>query len=302
MNPPSLFRFIACVVALLVWPARDIRAQCAFASQVPVNNCGKRLGEHESSRGRYFAINSAIGGATAAIASRVRGGPFWSAFARGAIGGSVVYLGKLTVSGRSPTAGLLGRPIAAVGSSVVRNASLKQSALSEIVFPLGPLRIYVRTKDSLRSRLRLDLAGSIGTIYAATRPHSHFDANASLRALAPVFLLQEVTRGEPWQGRHIAGVIQVQEDPDLLRRSPALQRQRTAAAISHELVHVTQYDFSYIAWTQAGESALLRRVRGGRKIFRFIDLSLNVPVWLGANALISSDKRPWEWEANAIAR
>lgn len=299
---------IFCGVAIFVsTTAFSLRAQCALDQTRPFasNPCGNAVSvsTSENWRVRYFGVNAAFGALTAGISSRLRGGEFWHPLFSGALGGSLVYFGKLTVGGGAGgEAGLIGRQMGAAGASIVRNASLGKSMFEEFIVPLGPARVYLRIKDSVEAKLKVDLAGSLATIYAATRPHSHFDASASLRAGTPIFVLRRPNDGAVWQGLHIAGVVRVQDDPDLHRRLPSLDAQRRAGIIAHELVHVSQYDFSYIAWAQPGESELLRRIPGGSGISRFVDLSLNVPVWLALNALIAPEKRPWEWEAAQFSR
>lgn len=298
-------RLLSCLIILVSAAPMSLQAQCAFGDNqsLPPNDCN---GSASSAGGdlhlRYIAINAALGAVTAGVSSRVRGGPFWRALPGGAFGGALVYFGKLTMSGRSQAAGFVGRQIGAAGSSIVQNVSLKKPMLGRFVFPLGPTRLYVRTGDSTGARLKVDLAGTLVTIYAATRPHSRLDVSATLRAGAPIFMLPRPAEGPVWQGWHFAGIIQVRYDPDILRSYPSLQAQRTADAIAHELVHVAQYDFSFIAWTEAGESALLRRIPGGPKVSGFLDLSLNAAVWLGLNALVAPDKRPWEREAMGFTR
>lgn len=281
-------------------------AQCASAGNQPVSpeTCsGYALSGNRSALARrYLAVNIGIGAATAGISSWARGGSFWSGFSTGAFGGALVYLGKRTIVSRSRFGGLVGREIGAAGSSIVQNASLKKSMLDRFILPLGPTRLYVKTGDSSGARLKVDLAGMAAAIYAATRPRSRLDMAASVRAGAPVFISPGSVEGPAWYGAHIAGVIQVTEAPAFLRNYPSSQRQWQSDVIAHELVHVAQYDFSFIAWTETPETALVRRIPGGERISRYVDTGLNEPLWLLLNELIPYEKRPWEREAFYFGR
>lgn len=83
-----------------------------------------------------------LGGLTAGIVQRLRGGSFSDGFARGAVGGAVAYAGRRIAAERFDGAGLLGRQVGAVGASVVRNASERRPSLERLFFPAGPLHVY----------------------------------------------------------------------------------------------------------------------------------------------------------------
>ena len=251
---------------------------------------------------RYLAVNVGIGAATAGISSWARGGSFWRGLSEGALGGALVYFGKRTIVSRSRFGGLTGREIGAVGSSIVQNASLEKPMLDRFIFPLGPSRLYMKIGDSGGVRLKIDLAGTVAAIYAATRPRSRLDIPASLSAGAPVFISPGSAEGPAWYGAQIAGVIQVTDAPAFLRNNPSGRRQWQSDVTAHELVHVAQYDFSFIAWTETPETALVRRAPRGARISRHVDFGLNEPVWLVINGLIPYEKRPWEREAFYFGR
>jgi hypothetical protein len=298
---------VSFVLVLISGNALSLRAQCAFAQDPSFNelNCGTS-GSSPSraiTQANLLLINAGIGAVTAGVSSVVRGGPFWRAFAAGAAGGGLVYLGKRTmISRRTASAGFVGRQIEAVGSSMVENASMKKPPFARLVLPLGPLRLNIKARDSVNIRLKFDLAATFVAIYAATRQHSHFDISETFRSGAPVFVQSRTATGPVWQGWHSAGIIRVLYDPDLARTYPAIQDQRTRDAISHELVHVAQYDFSFIAWTETAESALLHHIPGGAQLSTWCDLSLNAPAWQVLDGLIPYEKRPWEREALSINR
>lgn len=88
-------------------------------------------------------INALLGGATAAGMRLIRGesaSESWSAFWTGTLGGGVTYAGKRVAVERFGGAGFLGRELATVGGSMVRNASAGRGVLEELVLPVGPVR------------------------------------------------------------------------------------------------------------------------------------------------------------------
>src|SRR5688500_10942351 len=86
--------------------------------------------------------NALLSGVTAGVIQELRGGSFSDGFARGALGGVVIYAGKRVAMDRFAGAGLLGREVAAVGTSMVRNAADGVGLLDRVVLPVGPVRVY----------------------------------------------------------------------------------------------------------------------------------------------------------------
>ncbi len=68
------------------------------------------------------------------------------------------------------------------------------------------------------------------------------------------------------------------------------------------MIHAIQYDFSFLVWSSPAEEALMKRIPGGKSVNRYLDLGLNVPLWLALNGAIRYDRRPWEREAVTIVR
>jgi hypothetical protein len=66
-----------------------------------------------------LSINALAGGLTAGIAAWIRGGDVRAAFAGGAAGGSVAFLGKHLVGSHPHSGGLIGRQVAQVGHDVI---------------------------------------------------------------------------------------------------------------------------------------------------------------------------------------
>ena len=192
-----------------------------------------------------LAVNTALGALTAGLRAGFAGRPIWPAVCEGALGGVVVYAGKRVIGTEVPALGVGGRELAALGSSVVGNAGGGRAPLAGAVFPLGPVRLYLGRPaaagwSSGGVRLKLDLAGSLALAYMATRPGARFDLAASARAGAAVF--DGVSDlGTDHLAQNIVGVIAV---------APSDVGDRVGMA--HELIHLTQWDFTFVAWSEPG--------------------------------------------------
>lgn len=207
----------------------------------------------------------------------------------------MTYAGKRVIGTRATGAGFLGRQIAAAGASVVRNVGDGRAPFSGAVLPVGPVRLYLNEPDAQGEisglRVKLDVAGTVAFLYMGTRPGARLDVGASLSAGAPVFHGIEPDGSPIHIARQGAGVI------GLMAQLDDYQSRR---AITHELMHVAQYDFSFISWSEPIERALLRHTPRGERIHRHVDLGFNVPVWQLLNYVIPHQERPWEWEASLL--
>jgi hypothetical protein len=243
---------------------------------------------------QVVGVNAALGGVTAGVFSKARGGSFVRAFARGLAGGTGVYAGKRLATARFTTAGLLGREIAAVGSSVVRNAADGRGSFDRLVLPMGLGRLYLDRAAPVRARFGVDLAAVVATTYSATRSELRFDLAATASAGLPVFVARDGFQGSEWEGRHMAGVV-------WLRENLAWQRGGTvhSRVLAHETIHAMQNDFAFAAWSLPAEQRLSARRLGAAS--RWIDFGLQVPA-LGALSLLTGyDDRPWERAAHFLA-
>jgi hypothetical protein len=261
--------------------------------------CRPGIPEPEPERGAHLAtlgINGAIGGITAGVRRHARGGSFWRGFLHGAVGGAAVYGGKWLSAEPFWGAGLAGRQVAAVGASVVHNASEDRPLLEELMLPVGTARVVLRPDDPLAIRVRLDLIGTAISAYRALSPGSHFDLQASLSAGGPVFLTDRPWH-PGWHGNNTGGVIVLLRE-DVSRPTTSLEPNQVFA---HDRVHLLQYD--QLAHTVGApvERWLLRRVPGGSRLAQHVDLGLvMVPVLL-LNAVIPYETRPWEREAHLLS-
>jgi len=241
-----------------------------------------------------LSANAVLGGVTAGLASYRRGGSFRKGFTDGVLGGSLAYLGKRLTSARFSSAGFLGREIAAVGGSIVRNGSLGVGILDTLVLPVGPLRAFVTPSTLSKTRIRLDLHQTARLLAAISEERLALDWGRTFSAGAPVFLTDAKIRGETGfvSGLMGGGVIL------LSRRGPG-PMDRTFA---HERVHVAQEDFIQ---TTAGLS--LERWAGQRIGIDRIPLLEHTTLgfgyyalWFPASRIWRYQDRPWEVEAEFL--
>lgn len=265
----------------------------AFAQDCPYFPCEEPAPPERMSRETRYAIdvgaNVLIGGVTAGVAQMWNGKSFFRGFVRGAAGGGLVFAGKQITAQRFDGAGLLGRQVAAVGSSVVNNAAADRPVLSRLVLPVGPVRVYAEPAAG-RAHAKVDLAGVVAIGYAATRPGARLDVEESLSAGAPVFLVSP-----EWGHRagHLSGVILVDEsepdDADL------------RAAVAHERVHVSQYDFAAVAWGEPVERWIASKVQPVRPLYRYVEFGAAAALWGGLNMAVPQQSKPWEHEAHLLS-
>ncbi len=293
MKPVPVLRLLLCGAAALPF-APPTAAQTPRPPLDPPGWVGELTG---------LGVNALLGGLTAGVMQAARGGSFQDGFSRGTLGGSLIYGGKRLAVERFAGAGLAGREVAAVGSSVVRNASEARPSLQRLILPLGPVRLYVEAGAAgPRVRPKLDLVTLVVTGYAVATPELEWDAGASLSSGAPVFRVEDrLIRG------YGAG------DPD----DPAAAGITRAGAIylsdfagldferdfAHERAHVIQYDQLFSTWTDPAEEWLQARVPGGARLGRLVDLNLSPLVTGGLSlAFKRYENRPWELEAEYLAR
>lgn len=244
-----------------------------------------------------LSANVLFGGLSAGMVQRARGGSFRDGFARGAAGGAGVYAGKRIAVGRWPGAGLLGREVASVGSSVVWNAGQGRPSFEEVALPVGPVRLYVRPAER-RVRARVDAVSLAATVYAVARPELEWDAGRSLSAGAAVFTAPRHAMylvGNRVSGLAYPGNVYLGTAP---HQDPAW----FAESFAHERVHNVQADQIFFALGRPLQEALLRGLPGGRALGRWVDLDLSVFAIAGlALAIEEHDDRPWEMEAIELA-
>lgn len=234
--------------------------------------------QDRTSRGKVIAANVSIGGLTGGLSEALSGRSFWRGLVGGSIGGGTVFVGKCLVAQRKPWTDWVGREIGALGGSIVANASSGGGLLSELAFPVGPIRLY-SDRTTGTQRIKLDLGTVVAAIYTGLQTDVSFKPASSVRHGALMFE-DEVL----WRARTTAGVVMEMPNPP-------------RGGVAHELVHVGQYDFVALAWQAPLEKRLLEHLPGGRTIHRHVDLGLLLPVWAILNSSLSVQQRPWETEA-----
>jgi len=219
------------------------------------------------------------------------------AVAQGAIGGALVFAGKVAVARNSDYANLLGRELAAVGSSGIQNAAAGRGFIDHLSLPWGPVRFHIDRLPRTKVSLKLDLAGSVATIIALVDNDLAFDVERSLINGVAVFEVDSAIRSGSLGGSYFGGVVKFRSRTRYETAAPSTTRR----TIGHELVHVVQSDFQFNALAEPAETYALGMFSVGRVIHRYVDLGLNVPLASALNSLGSYERRPWEREAFTLA-
>jgi hypothetical protein len=216
----------------------------------------------------FLSANALMSGVSAGMLQRLRGGSFRDGLARGALGGSVKYGGMRISAQRFDGAGLLGRQVAATGTSMVRNASDARPTFDRLLFPLGPLHLYVQFSDGIAVRPKIDLTAFITLISAAAQPELSWDAGASFSAGALVFraLDRQLMNG----GKSVDGFV----GGGSIFLSDLASADYLAHVFAHERVHVLQGDWLFQVWSDPAESLILNNIPGGSTLYRYLDFNM----------------------------
>lgn len=213
----------------------------------------------------YLGFNTLIGAVTAGVLAKVRGEDFSDAAVAGALGGAVVYAGKRTAVLRFPAAGLLGRQVAGVGSSMVRNASYGDGALELLTLSLPLVRLDIDPAARRVTAARLNVAELVALGYTLTRDELVLDWGGSLSSGAPVFEAphHEIRNDDGGvSGVMASGLILV----------GGIRSWSYEHVVRHERVHVLQRDFAHVVWTGAVESWLIGLLPAGDRWGRYLDI------------------------------
>ena len=241
----------------------------------------------------FLGANTFIGALTGGLVQALGGGSFSDGFTRGALGGAIVYAGKRLSVGRFAGAGWIGREVAAVGTSIVRNASDGLPTVHRLVLPLGPLRVHFRPNGDQVVNVKLDLLELAGLARAVADPALTLEVGRTFSAGAPVFLeeFRDVVRADDplVNGRNQGGTIVLSlgaNDPE--------------STFAHERVHVIQLDFFRQAWFLPLDEWILRNTPLAA-LQHYIDLNVSTVLWLAAwNGLIDVEDGPREIEASFL--
>ena len=248
-----------------------------------------------------LSANALVGALTAGVWQELRGGSFKDGFTRGALGGSFAYTGKRIAARQFDGAGLLGREIAAVGASVVRNAAEARPTFESIVLAIGPVRLHLRPSEKRVSHASLDLVATGWIIWGLTESELRLDVDESLSAGTAVFrtdnklIIYRLNRFAAG-GFTPAGVV-------LQSYVPAWGQPLIRRVLAHERVHVLQEDYVYHTTVASAESWLLHKLPHGRRIERYIDLNGSTELLGFLTRLFPKHSdRPWELEAIYLSR
>jgi hypothetical protein len=162
-----------------------------------------------------------------------------------------------------------------------------------VIAPVWLITVEVRPHDHERVRARVSLM-DLAFVASAVLDGRSLDLGSSLSAGAPVFSraispAYGAATGLVELGYSRMGVIYLMDDTP-----PAVRRE----TLSHEAVHLLQWDAYNQLVTLPIERTLVRGVRGGASLLRFMDLGMLSP----ASALlvaqpIAYERQPWEREA-----
>ena len=256
--------------------------------QEPLQEAGHLSGRD---RAAHLAVNGALGGFSAAMFALARGKNPWRAALVGFGGGVAMGAGKQVAGQRFDGAGLMGRQLAAFGTSMVRSASEDTMVL---IVPVGPMTFEVRPSAVDRVRPRVNLVGTATLLYYVVRADTRLDMRATLSAGAPVFRFPTETvstRDGIIFGRMDFGTI-------VLGRTPLVQDRQRRMTLPHEAIHVVQYEFLEQALSLPLERAILRKLGASEGFLRHVDLGAISVMLAGVLQMhMDYDDRPWERES-----
>jgi hypothetical protein len=246
------------------------------------------------------SANVLLSGITAGITQELKGGSFRDGFTRGALGGLVIYAGKRVAVESFSGAGLIGRQVNAVGTSIVRNAADGVGSLDRLVLPVGVTRVYWQRAPQSTWRVKLDAVALGWTIYGIVESELEMNVEESFSAGTPVFQTRDkiISFGE---NQHAGGVVEagVVFLSDVRPwGDPFLQK-----AYAHERVHTLQMDQVFLNWIEPHDDRLLGLLPGGRTVSRWIDVNASAEiVRLLSRFFDNHGDRPWELEAIFLTR
>lgn len=285
----------AVALALLALPVLPVRAQCGLGPEPCRPDAPTWVGEFAA-----LSANAVLGGLTAGLVSHVRGGEFGDAFLRGLGGGAGVYAGKRIASERFDGAGLLGRQVAAVGTSMVRNAGQGEAAFTRLLLPIGP--VWLELGPRFRpAAARIEPFALGWTLYGLLEAELEFDAGRSLSAGTAVFRTRGTLLSFDGEEAHAAGMTNA--GVILLADVPAYGNPFMERSFAHERAHVLQQDFLGMAWTDPLVQRLVRRTPATGAVGRRIAFNLSTELMRGLGRLFPEhENRPWEIEAIFFGR
>jgi hypothetical protein len=215
-------------------------------------------------------MNTAVGALFAASRAWLGKRDIKIAAMQGAAGGALVFVGKALGPTRGTVLSWSGVGLTALGSSVVSNAGQGTDAFSDVLLPVGPLRLRFLSNGSL-ARASINAFETVVLANRMYRRGLRFDLNQSLRTGAVHFLSERrpIVYGVPGTASGVTegSIVTVSNyaiDP--------------AGTRTHEMIHVKQQWFLSQNFSVPVESAI--RQQWG--IFRVI------PAWIDVGAAWAS--------------
>lgn len=274
--------------------------------------------------GFYLGLNVLIGGVSAFTQSFLSADdvPPGRAFVGGALGGAVTFGGQTLAGTGEPALRLPGVQLAAIGSSLARNAGRGAAPFSDVVLPLHPFYVRIRTgaTDAVSVRVSaVSLASLARASAAAGRFQARLDWKQSLLSGGPVFRSrsshiypfgpeppEDCRYGDGCVGRaaglHRSGVTWYTTGGRTPRES--------AQVLAHEVLHLTQVNRDAILHAIPASDATLRAAGGPLAwLSRYVVMDAYLPL-TGLNQLLSSALPPsrgaplrlYELEVDALLR
>lgn len=245
-----------------------------------------------------LAGNVVLGAAIAAIGHLGHRDRSWRAAVRGGAAGVVVFAGKWIIAQNISATNIVGRQIAAVGSSGITNAAAGDGMLQHMTLVYGPVRFHVTTGEKFGVQPKIDLASSIELWRATQTKELSLNTHRSLTSGVPVFEIDSAKRTGGLGGSHEGGIVRFRANTPFQSIAPDILEK----VIGHEFVHVAQFDFAFNAISEPIEARILSRIPLGGQVHRYFDLGLNVPLLSALNSAVTYERRPWEREARTLAR
>jgi hypothetical protein len=237
-----------------------------------------------SARVSNLAANAAIGAVLSAARQAFGRGEFARPVMLGALGGAIQGAGRQVAAGRSTASGLVGREVSALGISLTYSAGADSLVL---IAPLWLVTFEVRPRQQNRFQARVNLM-DLAFVTSAVIDGRSLDVGSSLVAGAPVFT-RPIVPTDRELGYSRMGVIFLMNGTP-----PALRRE----VLSHETVHLLQWDAYNQLLANPIERALVRSMPGGKSLSHFVDLGILSPTSaLLIARRIPYERQPWEREA-----
>lgn len=273
----------------------------------------------------YLGFNALVGGGAAAVHALLSDGdvPVLGAFARGALGGVVMYGGQQLVGSGEPALRLAGIQAVATGASMARNAGAGEPLFSTLTFPVYPFYLRLEPGAERPVTVRLSAAATVSLAAALFRNDDFgatIDWSASLLTGAPVFRSDaswiypfgqppsaDCLHGDGCAGG-AAGLHRVAVTWYTTGGRSAAQSTRVLA---HETVHLTQVVRDAVLFGIPMSDALTQRAGGGiERLGRFIVFDGFLPLTAMNHGLSltlprSGDGASWrlyEFEAHTLTR